>query len=143
MWFRGRHLAHLFRYTQIAQTQHLLIKINARRQLVKSFQKLGRGIAKQPRRDELIKDGITKKVIVRNNARGIHVYEIQGRFKGVALVDNNLNYRFDREAEQIAFLDSAIHIQGIDKVLPDSLSLPADSLLTDSLLLDTLALCAL
>ncbi|HHM21194.1 MAG TPA: hypothetical protein ENJ20_04130 [Bacteroidetes bacterium] len=62
----------------------------------------------------------------------------QGRFKVVALVDGNLNYRFDNEAEKIAFLDTALIVRKVEtgkkSLNKDSTLLPADSL---SLLKDT------
>ena len=61
----------------------------------------------------------------------------EGHFKAVALADNNLNYRFDSESEQIAFLDSAIYIKGVEKIKTDSLRLTVDSLATDTLVVDT------
>lgn len=63
-----------------------------------------------------------------------------GVFKAVALVESNLNYRFDSETEQIAFLDSTIVVEGIEKVVPalDSLLL-SDSLITiDSIVVDSI-----
>jgi hypothetical protein len=45
-----------------------------------------------------------------------------GIFKGVALLDQNLNYRFDTDAEKIGFLDSALVLT--DSVLPQP---PADT----------------
>ncbi|MEO1260162.1 MAG: Ig-like domain-containing protein [Bacteroidota bacterium] len=64
----------------------------------------------------------------------------EGRFKAVALDDNNLNYRFDSETEKIAFLDSAIYIKGVEKVKTKSLQPPADSLMLDSLTIDSLVI---
>ncbi len=56
----------------------------------------------------------------------------QGRFKTVALADQNLNYRYDGESERIGFIDSLISVAPPPTpTLPDSLlrdSLPADSL---------------
>ncbi len=56
-----------------------------------------------------------------------------GRFKGAALADKNLNYRFDNEAEKVAFLDSTILIDAVKILPPDTLSRPPDSLSNDSL----------
>ncbi|HFA49483.1 MAG TPA: hypothetical protein ENJ95_10765 [Bacteroidetes bacterium] len=53
-----------------------------------------------------------------------------GTFKGVALMDGNLNYRFDNVAEKIAFLDTTIKVGAS----------PADSIITiiDTFNMDTL-----
>ncbi len=55
-----------------------------------------------------------------------------GKFKAVALIDENLNYRFDNEAEKIAFLDSAIILNGVEKIKIDSTSELLDSINIDS-----------
>ena len=69
-----------------------------------------------------------------------------GVFKAVALVESNLNYRFDSESEKIAFLDSNVVLKGVENTppkldslqsLPDSLSLP-DSTLVDSSTIDSI-----
>ncbi len=62
-----------------------------------------------------------------------------GKFKAVALIDENLNYRFDNEAEKIAFLDSAIILNGIEKNQTDSIPLMGDSLGIDGIKTDSLA----
>ena len=54
-----------------------------------------------------------------------------GTFKAFALVDQNLNYRYDNDAEQIGFPDSVI-------VLSNRLTTGPDSVRLDSLLPDTL-----
>lgn len=61
-----------------------------------------------------------------------------GYFKAAALADKNLNYRFDNEAEQIAFLDTAVYIGEMIVSKLDSFSLPVDSLQNDSLEVDSL-----
>jgi hypothetical protein len=58
-----------------------------------------------------------------------------GAFKVAALLDQNLNYRFDSEAEQIGFLDSNLVLAGETTAAvseADSLSSPPDSLSIDS-----------
>ncbi len=63
-----------------------------------------------------------------------------GKFKAFALLDQNLNYRFDSDAEKIAFLDSALTVSGKPEPLPDSLgldSLALDSVAVDSVLQDS------
>ncbi len=60
-----------------------------------------------------------------------------GTFKATALVDKNLNYRFDNEAEQIAFLDSTIAIKGVEKNVIDTTALIRDSLEMDSVQIDS------
>ena len=62
-----------------------------------------------------------------------------GAFKAVALLDKNLNYRFDGEAELIAFLDTALIIKGVEKIEMDSLAIPINSLQNDSIFIDSLA----
>ena len=61
-----------------------------------------------------------------------------GTFKATALIDNNLNYRFDSEAEKIAFLDSTITIKGIEKTKTDTTSIVGDSLKMDSTTMDSI-----
>jgi len=69
-----------------------------------------------------------------------------GRFKAFALLDQNLNYRFDSDAEKIAFLDNPLILGGEaadigeatvpDSLVQDSLSLvfpETDTLVQDSL----------
>lgn len=63
-----------------------------------------------------------------------------GKFKAVALVDQNLNYRFDNQAEKVAFLDSAIVMTGIKKAVVDTTLQLADSILIDSSGLDSVKL---
>jgi hypothetical protein len=68
-----------------------------------------------------------------------------GKFKAFALLDQNLNYRFDSDAEKIAFLDSALTVSGETPEIPDSLafdSLAVDSMLQDSTVADTSAVTA-
>ncbi|MFQ5445349.1 MAG: Ig-like domain-containing protein [Saprospiraceae bacterium] len=50
----------------------------------------------------------------------------EGTFKAVALLDPNLNYRYDGESEKIAFLDSALVIKAPPPLLRDTLA--ADTL---------------
>lgn len=61
-----------------------------------------------------------------------------GYFKAAALADKNLNYRFDSEAEKVAFLDTAVFIGEIIVSERDSFSTPIDSLQNDSLGIDSL-----
>ncbi|MEZ4955105.1 MAG: Ig-like domain-containing protein [Saprospiraceae bacterium] len=63
-----------------------------------------------------------------------------GYFKAAALADKNLNYRFDNEAELIAFLDTAVFIGEMVVSERDSFSLPVDSLQNDSLGIDSLVI---
>ncbi len=73
-----------------------------------------------------------------------------GKFKAFALLDQNLNYRFDSDAEKIAFLDSALIVSGEVPDVPDSLavdslaldSVAVDSMAQDSIVSDTLAVAA-
>lgn len=61
-----------------------------------------------------------------------------GRFKAVALTDQNLNYRFDSDAEMVGFLDSNLVLGRVPTL--DSSELKMDSLQVDSLLNDSLNL---
>lgn len=60
-----------------------------------------------------------------------------GRFKVVALADQNLNYRFDSDAEQIGFLDSTLFLTG--EVPVDTAAGKLDSMQLDSLAKDSVA----
>jgi hypothetical protein len=65
-----------------------------------------------------------------------------GTFKATALVDGNLNYLYDSEAEKIGFLDEPILVKGVEKtaidsVTPDSLNIVLDSLQIDTLKIDS------
>ena len=60
-----------------------------------------------------------------------------GKFKAFALLDQNLNYRFDNDAEKIAFLDSALIMRDEVVEIPDSLAL--DSLAQDSVAVDSIS----
>ena len=66
-----------------------------------------------------------------------------GAFKAVALLDPNLNYHFDGESEQIAFLDSALVLKApppsvSDTTVADTLA-PIAPTVQDTLVADTLA----
>lgn len=50
-----------------------------------------------------------------------------GKFKAVALVDDNLNYKYDGQKEKIGFVDTLLSVSPLPKVPP------ADTLTTDSL----------
>ncbi|MBI5916119.1 MAG: Ig-like domain-containing protein [Bacteroidetes bacterium] len=60
-----------------------------------------------------------------------------GSFKVAALLDQNLNYRFDNDAEQIGFLDTAFVLRGKPVMKTDSVV--ADSVRLDSLFPDSVA----
>jgi hypothetical protein len=45
-----------------------------------------------------------------------------GNFKAFALLDQNLNYRFDSDVEKIAFLDSILLVQGLNPAPPGNSS---------------------
>lgn len=59
-----------------------------------------------------------------------------GTFKAFALVDQNLNYRFDSDAEQIGFPDNLVVLSSAMHKKTDSVA--ADTILPDSLQADTL-----
>lgn len=63
-----------------------------------------------------------------------------GRFKAAALLDQNLNYRFDSDAERVAFLDSFLVLGAMPPTTDTSAAVP-DSLAGDSLIVgrDTVA----
>lgn len=63
-----------------------------------------------------------------------------GRFKVVALADQNLNYRFDSDAEQIGFFDSTLFLTG--EIPVDTAAAKLDSVQVDSLAGDTVAVMA-
>jgi hypothetical protein len=63
-----------------------------------------------------------------------------GTFKAFALSDQNLNYRFDSDAELIGYPDSLILLKGLEKTKTDSLVL--DTLWQDTLRQDSTILLA-
>jgi len=61
-------------------------------------------------------------------------------YKVFVLSDMNSNLLYDMPGEKIAFLDSLLYPVYVERIVPDSIGMPKDSLFNDSVFLDSLLL---